>query len=377
MEKSVLIVGGGTGGHISPGIALYEAFNKRNVAAYMLVGKRDKRFTSLEDVQENKLLLYNAPPLTKNIFKLPFFIINFVRAILYAKKVMKRLNTRAIIGMGGYVSAPALLAARMKKIPVYLCEQNTVPGKVTARFERSAKAIFGTFAITEKYLRNKVVYSVLGNPIRDIVFTSKSKEEAKKRFHLSHHKYVILVIGGSQGALSVNNLLFEINKRYPDELKQYGIIWSTGSYSYEIFKQKVQNEMDAGSVYISPFINEIGDAYKVCDVAISRSGSGVMVELAAMGIPSILIPYPHAAANHQEINADAFVDEGAAIKVNQNDELVENVITALNSLLKNPRALKDMSQQCLSVAKKDAAQNIAAHIIDIEGLGQVALKSAS
>jgi UDP-N-acetylglucosamine--N-acetylmuramyl-(pentapeptide) pyrophosphoryl-undecaprenol N-acetylglucosamine transferase len=162
------------------------------------------------------------------------------------------------------------------------------------------------------------------------------------------------VVGGSQGALKLNNLILGLKKAYPGEFKNIGIIWSTGEYSYEEFKYRSQNEIEAGSIFLSPYIKKIGKAYRACDIAISRSGAGVMMELAAAGVPSILIPYPYAAMDHQSKNADSFVAAGAAVVINDNEAIPEKVGPVLFDLLNNPRKLKAMSNCAKSVSKIDA-----------------------
>lgn len=358
MNDSVLIIGGGTGGHISPGIALYEEMKQRGMNVTFLTGRRDARFSSLKDVSKDDLFYYGAPSFTKNIFKLPFFAMAFFRAMKSAKRLFKSRKVTAVIGMGGYVSAPALMAARLAKIDFYLCEQNTVPGKVTFLFEKHAKRLFGTFESSELYLKFREKYTVTGNPIRKKVFTDISKTEARKVFNLSHAKKVILAIGGSQGALRLNELVVGLKTKFPDEFSEIGVIWSTGDLSFEKYNRIVTENFKSGAVYLSPFIENVGAAYMACDLAISRSGSGVMVELAAMSIPSVLIPYPHAAADHQNKNADEFVAKGASIKISDSDATAEISGETILELLSNERQLRRMSEKAGAAAKIDAAEKI-------------------
>jgi UDP-N-acetylglucosamine--N-acetylmuramyl-(pentapeptide) pyrophosphoryl-undecaprenol N-acetylglucosamine transferase len=252
----------------------------------------------------------------------------------------------------------------MMKVPLFLCEQNSVPGKVTKFFEKHARKIYGTFRGATSYLKFGDRYLLAGNPIRKKVMVESFKEDARKAFHLGHSKKVILVIGGSQGAVRINELIFGLKKDYPDDLKNVGIIWSTGDFSYQKYKDRVNNEIDEGSIYLSPFIDRVGLAYRAADVALSRSGAGVMMELAAMGVPSIQIPYPHAADNHQDKNADEFVQAGAAVKVSNEDAVPEKVMPVLHDLLNNPRALRQMSEKALAVARVDAAEVIVKDIVN-------------
>ncbi|HNX23012.1 MAG TPA: UDP-N-acetylglucosamine--N-acetylmuramyl-(pentapeptide) pyrophosphoryl-undecaprenol N-acetylglucosamine transferase [Spirochaetota bacterium] len=366
MSKNILIIGGGTGGHISPGIALYEKLGEDgNMSPLFLTGKNDLRFGSFTDIDKGKLFTYNAPALTRNPFKIPMFLLKFTGSVLKTIRVIKKNNVSAVVGMGGYVSAPALVAAKFLKVPIFLCEQNTVPGKVTLKFEKHCENIFGTFPDSLSYLKMPGKYIHCGNPIRNNVLVQTPKNEAKKAFHLDHCGQVILIIGGSQGAVKLNDLVLGLKKAYPHEFKNIGIIWSTGDYSFDEYKNKSQNEVEAGSIYISPYIKRVGKAYRACDISISRSGAGVMMELAAAGIPSILIPYPHAAMDHQSKNADSFAAAGAAVKINDEDAVAEKVAPVLFDLLNHPRKLKVMSECAKKAAKVDAADVIVKNIKEI------------
>lgn len=366
MSKNILIVGGGTGGHINPGIALYEKLREEDVLRpFFLTGVKDLRFASLADIDSESLFTYSAPALTKNPFKLPFFIIKFLSSLLKAAKIIRNKRITALVGMGGYASAPALIAAKIMKIPIFLCEQNTVPGRVTISFEKYCEAVFSTFSESSAFLKSKDKFFHYGNPIRDNVLMPLSKSEAKKAFNLSHCEKIILVIGGSQGALKLNELVFGLKKQYPGDFKNIGIIWSTGDYSFDEYRERIQTEIEAGSIFLSPYIKKVGKAYSACDVAISRSGAGVMMELAAAGVPSILIPYPYAAMDHQNKNADSFVSAGAAVKIMDKDAVPEKVAPEIFRLLNSPKKLKQMEESALRSAKSESAHLIASKIKEI------------
>lgn len=359
-KKSILIVGGGTGGHISPGIALYEECRTQGIDAYLLVGRNDLKFTYLREIEKEHLLVYGAPALTKNPFKLPFFFLRFFAAVMTARSLFKRNGIEVVIGMGGYVSAPALFAARMFKKPYWLCEQNTVPGKVTFRFAKKARAIFTTFEDTKKFVKPYIAAKCVttGNPVRKKVFVQMDRSEARKYFNLDHCEKVVLVIGGSQGALTLNELVVGIKKKFADDFGRIGIIWCTGAQSFEKYRAIVREQQGMGSIFISPFVEDVGIAYKACDLAISRSGAGGMAEIAAMELPSILIPYPYAAADHQNKNADAFARTGAAIKIANNKATPENVAPVILDILMSDQKRATMAKKSAAEARMNAAKDI-------------------
>ncbi|MEJ5363007.1 MAG: undecaprenyldiphospho-muramoylpentapeptide beta-N-acetylglucosaminyltransferase [Spirochaetota bacterium] len=363
MKGTVLISGGGTGGHIMPGIALYEEFKSQGYNPILLVGSNDVKFSSLNSIEN--VYTYNAPTMWKNIFNLPTFIVRFVSALVWTMRFISKNNVSAVIGMGGYVSAPSLVGALLKKIPLYLCEQNVVPGMVTNIFAKRARALFTTFEATASYLDIKIAHSIIhtGNPVRKQVLKQVDKDTALKRFNMMHCKKVILVIGGSQGALKLNDLMYDILTQYPENFADTGIIWSTGTYSYEQYKEKLQNVTHRASIFLAPYILDVENSYAACDIAISRAGAGVLMELAAWGIPSILIPYPYAAKDHQKKNAMEFVEAEAAEMIENSDATPQKVAPMLFDLLDNETLLARMSAKAKSLAKITAAQDIVNFIV--------------
>ncbi|MBN1499196.1 MAG: UDP-N-acetylglucosamine--N-acetylmuramyl-(pentapeptide) pyrophosphoryl-undecaprenol N-acetylglucosamine transferase [Spirochaetes bacterium] len=365
-NRKILITGGGTGGHISPGIAIYEECRDQNIPCWLLVGNRDSRFTYLNEVDERSLMFYGAPRFTKNPFKIPLFLLKFLFSSLKIRRFIRKKGITDVIGMGGYVSAPALFAAKQMKKNIWLCEQNVVPGKVTQLFIRHAMGVFSTFKNCTRFIDSRYHDKIIlaGNPIRKNVLTDVDKKDALKKFNLSHCSRVILAIGGSQGAQQINDLVLQLKMKYAKELINTGIIWCTGAGTFEKYKALLAENNLMGSIYISPFVEEIGYAYAASDLAISRSGSGVMVEMAAMELPSILIPYPYAAMNHQSHNADEFVEANAAVKIEGKDITVEALAESVFRILDNKNRYNGMRESCLKEAKTEAASFILKFIGD-------------
>lgn len=364
--NKILIAGGGTGGHLIPGVALYEEFRDRGIIASLLIGKGDIKSTVLKDVADEDIFIYGARTVSFNLIKLLLFIKSFIFSLFKAIYIIKKCKFNGVIGMGGYVSAPALVAAKLLRTPIFLCEQNTVPGKVTILFSGYALKIFTTFKESEKYLKPGAPAGAIahGNPIRKSILMPVPPGEAKGKFNMKHCKKVILVLGGSQGALQINEIFLEIIKLYPEELKDYGVIWSTGNYSYNRFVKELQNVKWNGSIFLSPFIENMGLAYRAGDIAISRSGAGVIMELAAAGIPSLLIPYPYAADNHQEKNADVFHEAGASVKIDSDNATPEKVGKKLISILRNADMLAGMKEKALSISRVNASSEIVSDVLN-------------
>ena len=195
------------------------------------------------------------------------------------------------------------------------------------------------------------------------MLSDASKREAAAFFNLGHCKKVMLVIGGSQGAQTLNEFTLSLIKNCRDELADVGIIWCTGAGQYQKYREAIKESNDAGSVYMSPFVEDVGMAYLASDIAISRSGAGVMMELAAAGIPSVLIPYPFAASDHQNKNADVFAETGAALKIANADATAVKAAPLLFDLLLNESKLARMAECTRNAALVHAGDTIAEGIL--------------
>ncbi len=364
-EKRIMIIGGGTGGHISPGIAVYEQCREKGVFVKFLTSYADRKFKYLSEVDRNDLLYYGAPPVAKKLWKMPFFIPLFLWSYIVVKYYYAKYKITDVVGMGGYVSAPALLAGFSKKRRVHLCEQNTVPGKVIRLFLKKSVSLLTTFEDTEKWIKEDYRSKIrcVGNPIRKKALPEITREQALKVFNLSHCDRVILAIGGSQGAVQLNELVLELKIRFNAEFKNVGLIWSTGAVSYEKYKKIINENSKFGSVYLSPFIEDVGAAYRAADIAISRSGSGVMMELAAVKLPSLLVPFPHATQNHQSLNADVFARSGASIKIEGDKVTPQYVGPLMFDILRSETRLSQMRRKCAQEAKVNAARDIVDFIV--------------
>ena len=204
----------------------------------------------------------------------------------------------------------------------------------------------------------------VGNPVRGKVLTDADQRTARSVFNLEHCDKVILAIGGSQGARAINELVLGMKRAYPDEFSRIGIIWCTGAQSFEKYRAVLREDPGLGSIFISPFVEDVGLAYRASDLAISRSGAGVMMELAAMAIPSILIPFPFAAADHQNKNADVFARSGASLKVDNKDATPEKLAPRILDILGSEQKLRVMSAKAKAEAKIDAAERIIAAVTE-------------
>jgi len=368
----ILFTGGGTGGHILPIIALareirLQAGNKRLELLYM--GPKDsfaEMFLSQEGITTYRILsgkvrrydfVKSIPQNLLDVFvKLPIgFLQAFSRIFV--------LSPDIIVSKGGYGSVPSAIAGWLLRVPVILHESDVVPGMANRVVGRFASEIFVSFPNTRYFSKNKMVE--VGNPIRRDMLTG-SKEEAKRLFHLQGTKPVLLIVGGSQGAQRINDMLLVILN---EALQDYEIVHQTGEKNYQQVKAEAGVVVDKN---LQQFYHPIGflketelrHAYVAADLIISRAGSGSVFEIAALGKPSILIPLPEAAQNHQIENAYAYQSTGACIVLEENNITPHFFLERVRYLFSNQKELQKMREAAANFAKPEAGKVIAKYIIE-------------
>ena len=359
-KYTYFITGGGTGGHIYPAIAVFEALkNDPETKDIYYVGNPNNLEYEITKKLGFKFLGVNVSAMPRKFsLKLIFWLFEFQWAILKALYYVKKYKPDAIFGTGGYVSAPALFAGALDGAPYMIHDCDAQPGLVSKYIAPSAKSVSLAFEDSKKFIISDYIH-INGNPIRK-EFKILSKEQARKNLGLED-KTTICFMGGSQGAKSVNNAVIPLIKKLSKEYNLQ-IIFQTGKRNYEkvFFKLKEaypEFENDRNLVF-KPYFDDMVSVLKSTDIAVSRAGSLSISELCACGIASILIPYPHAAADHQRKNARYMEEKRAALYLEDADTTKETLLIAIEKLLNNPEKLKKIQQNAFSLAKLDATQNI-------------------
>jgi UDP-N-acetylglucosamine--N-acetylmuramyl-(pentapeptide) pyrophosphoryl-undecaprenol N-acetylglucosamine transferase len=364
----ILFTGGGTGGHIFPIVAIAREirriYPKKDLELYYLgpndelslIYLRQENFI-IKTIISGKLRRYFS---LKNIidifFKIPFGFIQSFFLLLTIKPDL-------IFSKGGSGSISVTYSARLLRIPVFLHESDITPGLSNRMTSKWAKKIFVSFPKTEYFDLKKTI--LIGNPIRKEVLEG-DKQTAAEIFNLTLSKPVFLIIGGSQGAEKINDfVLLVLNKL----LRDYEIIHVTGSKNINETTAEAQVVIEKDLTrYYHPigFLNEekVKHAYKVADLIISRSGSGSIFEIAASGKPSILVPLPSAAGNHQSKNAYAYSQNGACILIEQDNLTPNFFMEKIKLLFLHPEKLQEMSEAALAFSKPLAARAIAREILE-------------
>ncbi len=354
----IIIAGGGTGGHIFPAVAIANAIVRIQPKTEILFvgakGKMEMEKVPLAGYRIEGLTIagFNRSSLIKNI-GLPF---KLLKSFLQVKNIFNEFRPTAVIGVGGYSSFPVLRFAQLKGIDTFIHESNSFAGKSNRLLGKKATKIFVAIdGMNQFFPSDKIILT--GNPVRENIAKSKlSREEAILFFGLNPNKKTVLAIGGSLGAKNINEALSEgIDEFEKNDLQ---LIWQTG----KPFIEKGR-EIAAGksNIWVSDFIAQMEYAYGAADVVISRSGAMSIAELAVMGKPAVLVPFPFAAEDHQTVNAQKLVDKNAAEMISDADasaQLVDTVI-ALSKNEKRQQALKDnISKMAVNNADEVIANEI-------------------
>ena len=357
--KKFILSGGGTGGHIYPAIAIADELKKRYPdAEFLFVGANDRMEMqrvpqagySIKGLQiagiQRKLSL-------KNLL-LPF---KLLKSLYQARQIIQKFQPDAVIGTGGYASAPTLKAAQWLKVPYFIQEQNSFAGITNKWVSKKANKIFVAYQNMEKFFP-KAKIQITGNPIREGLTTIKDKNKnAFESFSLDENKFTLLVLGGSLGAKSINQLISSNLSFFQENEVQ--ILWQCGKFYYDEYKEK-QTEM----VQVRPFIENMNDAYAVADVIISRAGASSVSELCVVGKPVIFVPSPNVAEDHQTKNAQAIADEKAAILIKET-ELKDNFQKIFLEIFNDKEKRKILSENIKALAKPNATKQIVDEIIKI------------
>jgi len=351
-NPSIIISGGGTGGHIFPAIAIANEIKLRFPSSKILfVGAKDRM-----EMQRVPKAGYPIIGLWISGFQRKLsvsnllFPVKLVWSMLKAKSILKKHKPNIVIGTGGFASAPLLRTANNLGIPTLIQEQNSYAGVTNKWVADKAKAICVAYDNMETYFPKDNIYFT-GNPIRQsLLDQTVPKNEALKSFQLDPTRKTILVIGGSLGARTINQTI----EKYLDNFKALNcnLIWQCGSFYY-----KEYNELDAKNIRVLEFIDDMQVAYAASDLIISRAGAGTVSELCLVGKPVLFIPSPNVAENHQYKNAMAIVKQNAGLCIEEKD-IDRAFLTTLTKLLKNPKEQNELGQNIKRLAKPNATRDI-------------------
>jgi UDP-N-acetylglucosamine--N-acetylmuramyl-(pentapeptide) pyrophosphoryl-undecaprenol N-acetylglucosamine transferase len=359
----LLIAGGGTGGHLFPGVAIAEELRARQPdAAVRFVGTErgiEARVLpglgwELALIQVSGLKTVGAWGAIKGILRLP-------RALWQARRRIVEFAPDVVIGVGGYASGPVVLMARLRGVPTAICEQNSIPGLTNKILGRIARRVFLAFSISERYFKKKRKLALVGNPVRRDLL-GKLVAPAPAVAASARGAVHVLVCGGSLGAVKVNELAADALIALARE-RPLVIVHQTGQQGLDATVARyAAAKVDADC---RAFITDMAAAYQAADVIVSRAGATTVAELAIAGKPAVFIPYPFAADNHQEVNAKEMADAGAALMFRQAELTADKLADAVRPLLDDPDTRGRMGAAMKALARPGAAAAVVDWVLEV------------
>lgn len=361
MNKRIIIAGGGTGGHIFPAIAIANALKRKERSIEILfVGAKGRM--EMEKVPQAGYKIigldiagFNRSSLIKNI-GLPFKII---KSYFQARRIMSEFKPDAVVGVGGYASFPMLQMAQQRNIPTVLQEQNSFAGKTNMILGKKADKICVAYEGMEKFFpKEKIVLT--GNPVRAAISQSTvSKPEGLRFFQLAEGKKTVFVVGGSLGAKAMN----EAVDAHLDELLNAGLqlIWQTGKPYLAKARDRTAGKP---GIWVNDFITKMEDAYAAADIVISRAGAIAIAELCVMQKPTLFVPFPFAAEDHQTVNAMSLVNKNAALIV-KDSEAKDKAVSMIIELAKDEAKQNELKKNISQLAKVNADERIAEEVLGL------------
>jgi len=361
--NNIIIVTGGSGGHIFPALSLARKLRSKEPGLNII-------FISKPGVIEDNLLpktefkTYTIPVEKFSLsFGLPRALARFIKSFFVSNSILKEAKPRAVIGFGGYVSIPVIVASRLRRIPTVIHEQNVTFGRANLFLTPWARKVAVSFPDTEGKLKNPLIRKKMflaGNPIREEFYGLK-KDDCYQFFGLQKEKFTLLVLGGSQGSLNVNKLvqdaLTELPKSLAHGLQVMHVLGKENRFPWHIFYNSL-----GVKVKIYNFLRGISRAYCVADMVIARAGATTVAELSSYGVASILIPYPFA-KKHQLNNALVLASKNAAFLVEEDSNAAKKLSYIINKAIQDKTFLKTMTLRTQDFTHRDAADNLAQEVL--------------
>lgn len=353
----ILLAGGGTGGHLYPLIAVAEALRRQDPQVVLLLcGRRN----SLEQQEANRakirfLPLFRQSNRRDNAIQLAISLLLAALGVCQCLYRLIRLRPDWVVGSGGYISLPMIAAAKLLGQPYVLLEQNRIPGKVTRSFARTARAIFLTFPAPASSLVSQRTILV-GNPVRQNLLITRS--EARESLGLAPSVLLLVLAGGSQGARSLNEWAVSCLPRLLGRISQLEVFWIAGhKHASLLWERTPLHER----LQLVDFTTEAPIWVAAADLFVGRSSAGFLSEALVAGVPSILVPYPHAADDHQMANARFLEEAGAAIVVTE--DALATLETTIIGLLQDSQRLQGMRRATTALARPQAASEVAGWLL--------------
>jgi UDP-N-acetylglucosamine--N-acetylmuramyl-(pentapeptide) pyrophosphoryl-undecaprenol N-acetylglucosamine transferase len=363
-SRHVAIACGGTGGHLFPGLAVADELINRGASVTLMISPKEVDQRAVQNAHNVDITTLPAVALQSGS-RLSFFS-NVARSARMCLRQFRKRRPAAVLAMGGFTSAGPIIAARVLQIPAYLHESNTVPGRANRLLSKFADDVFLGFPSAQARFRGR--RQVVGTPVRP-QFCAAEPEGCRCLLGLDPARPVVLVVGGSQGARGINEIVLRAMPGGRSMLPAWQ--WLHLSGSVEVEKVRAAYAAAGVDAVVHGFWDRMELALGAASAAVTRAGASSMAELAAMRVPSVLIPFPSAANNHQFHNACAFESTGAAVLIEQQDLKPENLLAALRPMVEDNEVRRRMQTALRGWHQPDAALRIANHLLGGNSLASV------
>ncbi len=353
----VVIAGGGTAGHINPGIAIAKYIkNKVDNCEIIFVGTRKGLETKLVEREGFELKIIKVRGFKRKLSLDTFVAVKeMFQSVFEARKILKQFKPDIVIGTGGYVCGPVLFAASRMKIPTLVHESNAFPGATNKLLSRFVNLVAISFKESKEYFKKEANVVHTGNPVRDELLLAE-RTNSREKLGIAADRPLAVIMGGSRGAENINAAVVEMLQKYY-ESGEFDIIFATGEGQFEKIKSETGN-LDERHVKILPYIYNSADIYAAADLIVCRGGAITMSEVTAMGIPAVIIPSPYVTANHQEYNARALETQGAAVVILEKDLGGLILYNQIMDLLKDREQLSKMARNSKKMGITNASEKI-------------------
>jgi UDP-N-acetylglucosamine--N-acetylmuramyl-(pentapeptide) pyrophosphoryl-undecaprenol N-acetylglucosamine transferase len=353
----VIIAGGGTGGHLFPGLAVAEELKNRDASTEVI-------FVGTEFGIEARVVPREGYPIRflraegfvgKSAFRKMRAMVKGLLSIVDSYRIIKSVKPDIVIGVGGYASGAIVLVAFLLSVPTMIHEQNSIPGLTNKMLGRFVHTVCITYQESISFFSTSKTF-LTGNPVRMQILRGDT-ESAYKLFSLEKGLFTIFAFGGSSGARSINMAMVDALDYLGDLKDKIQFLHQTGQKNFEGIRDIYRGKGFRGT--IAPFIYQMGEAYAVSDIVISRAGATTLAELTSLGKPAILIPYPFAAGRHQELNARKLFEMGAARMIPDHELKGESLAGIIRELYMNETLRTEMQRNSMAVGRPDASARIA------------------
>lgn len=352
----LVIAGGGTGGHVYPGIAVAEEIKKRDASTEILfVGTTHGIEATLIPREGYTIRFLRAEGVVgKSLFLKLSGGAKTIISIYESYKLLRDFRPQAIIGVGGYASFSTVFTGWLMSIPTVIMEQNSVPGLANTLLGKVADAVCVTYHESITFFPIHKTF-ITGNPVRMNMLLA-DREAACELFGLNKDKFTVLVFGGSAGARTINNALCDAFNHMAGVREDMQFLHQTGKNDFEMVREAYRKMGFNGTV--TAFIHQMPEAYAAADIVIARAGATTLAELTAIGKPAILVPYPYAAGDHQKMNAQKLSELGAARMIPDRELTGELLAKNIKGLYEDKNAMLEMLKVSKSLGKPEAAQRV-------------------